>query len=403
MHDAPPVGKPDHRHLGRDLNLFHLDEHSPGSVFWLPKGWALWQAVERYMRQVYKDNGYMEVKSPQVLDQALWEKTGHWSKYRENIFTLEDEKRNYVLKPMSCPCHVLMFNQGIKSYRDLPLRFGEFGQCHRNEPSGSLHGLMRVRGFTQDDGHIFCTDDMVAAEVVAFTKLLQKVYADFGFTDISYKLSTRPAKRIGDDARWDKAEASLAAGLQAAGCAFEYLPGEGAFYGPKIEYTLKDASGRPWQCGTIQADLNLPERLGAEFVGEDGQRHHPVMLHRAILGSMERFIGILLEQHEGALPAWLSPVQVVVMNITDAQAGYAKDVAQALSSKGLRVEADLRNEKLSLKVRENALQKVPFFVVLGDKEMAGGTLAVRTRGNKNLGVMSIDDFIGRVSAEGEQA
>lgn len=384
--------KRDHRRLGRELDLFHIDDHSPGTVFWHPKGWTVWQEVEQYMRRVYRDNGYQEVKGPQILDQSLWEKTGHWDKYRENMFVTESEKRDYALKPMNCPGHIIIFKQGIKSYRDLPLRFGEFGQCHRNEPSGGLHGIMRVRAFTQDDGHIFCTEDQIQSEVVAFTTLLQKVYKDFGFTDIIYKLSTRPEKRIGSEESWDRAEAALANGLKASGCEFEYLPGEGAFYGPKIEYTLKDALGRPWQCGTIQVDPNLPERLDAEFVGEDGSRHRPIMLHRAIVGSLERFIGILIEQHAGALPVWLAPVQVVVAGITDAQADYVKEVAKALQKQGLRVETDLRNEKITYKIREHALQKLPYILVVGDKEKAAGAVAVRARGNKDLGVMSLESF-----------
>ena len=389
--------KRDHRKLGRELDLFHIDEHSPGTVFWHPKGWAVWQQVEQYMRRVYQDNGYQEVKAPQILDKGLWEKTGHWDKYRENMFTTESEKREYALKPMNCPGHIIIFKQGIKSYRDLPLRFGEFGNCHRNEPTGSLHGIMRVRAFTQDDGHIFCTEDQIQAEVTAFTSLLQKVYADFGFTNILYRLSTRPEKRIGTDEAWDKAEKALAEGLRASGCEFEYLPGEGAFYGPKIEYTLKDALGREWQCGTIQVDPNLPERLDAEFVGEDGERHRPIMLHRAILGSLERFIGILIEHHSGALPAWLAPVQAAVLNITDAQADYVQEVAQklqkALPNQSLRVATDLRNEKITYKIREHAMQKLPYILVAGDKEKAAGTVAVRARGNKDLGVMPVDAFI----------
>ncbi len=345
--------KRDHRKLGRELDLFHIDEHSPGTVFWHPKGWTVWQEVEQYMRKVYRDNGYQEVKGPQILEKTLWEKTGHWDKYRENMFTTESEKRDYALKPMNCPGHILIFKQGIKSYRDLPLRYGEFGACHRNEPSGGLHGIMRVRAFTQDDGHIFCTEDMIQSEVTAFTTLLQKVYKDFGFTEILYRLSTRPEKRIGSEESWDKAEAALADGLRASGCEFEYLPGEGAFYGPKIEYTLKDALGREWQCGTIQVDPNMPERLDAEFVGEDGSRHRPVMLHRAIVGSLERFIGILIEQHAGALPVWLAPVQVVVAGITDAQADYVREVAKTLQKQGLRVEMDLRNEKITYKIRDH--------------------------------------------------
>ena len=391
--------KRDHRRIGRELDLFHLDEHSPGTVFWHPKGWTLWQEVEQYMRRVYRDNGYLEVKGPQILDKALWEKTGHWDKYRENMFTTESEKRDYALKPMNCPGHILIYKQGIKSYRDLPLRYGEFGQCHRNEPTGGLHGIMRVRGFTQDDGHIFCTEDQIQTEVTAFTTLLQKVYKDFGFTEILYKLSTRPEKRIGSEESWDKAEAALAAGLKASGCDFEYLPGEGAFYGPKIEYTLKDALGRPWQCGTIQVDPNLPERLDAEFVGEDGARHRPVMLHRAIVGSLERFIGILIEQHAGALPTWLAPVQVAVLNITDAQADYCREIAKTLQNQGLRVVTDLRNEKITYKIREHALQKLPFIVVVGDKEKEAGAVAVRARGNKDLGVMPLQAFAERVAAD----
>ena len=384
--------KRDHRKLGRELDLFHIDEYSPGTVFWHPKGWTVWQEVEQYMRRVYRDNGYFEVKGPQILDKTLWEKTGHWDKYRENMFTTDSEKREYALKPMNCPGHIIIFNQGIKSYRDLPLRYGEFGQCHRNEPSGGLHGIMRVRGFTQDDGHIFCTEDQIQSEVMAFTTLLQKVYRDFGFTNILYKLSTRPEKRIGSEESWDKAEAALAEGLRASGCEFEYLPGEGAFYGPKIEYTLKDALGRQWQCGTIQVDPNLPERLEAEFVGEDGARHRPIMLHRAIVGSLERFIGILIEQHAGALPTWLAPTQVAVLNITDAQADYCQEIAKSLQNQGLRVETDLRNEKITYKIREHALQKLPYILVVGDKEKAAGEVAVRARGNKDLGVMSVEAF-----------
>ncbi|HNU11677.1 MAG TPA: threonine--tRNA ligase [Rubrivivax sp.] len=391
--------KRDHRKLGRELDLFHLDEHSPGTVFWHPKGWTLWQEVEQYMRRVYRDNGYQEVKGPQILDKALWEKTGHWQKYRENMFTTESEKRDYALKPMNCPGHILIFKQGIKSYRDLPLRYGEFGQCHRNEPTGGLHGIMRVRGFTQDDGHIFCTEDQILDECVAYTALLQKVYADFGFTDIIYKIATRPEARIGSDESWDKAEAALMQSLERAGCAFEISPGEGAFYGPKIEYTLKDAIGREWQCGTIQVDFSMPERLGAEYVAEDSSRRHPVMLHRAIVGSLERFIGILIEQHAGAMPVWLAPVQVVVASITDAHADYAQDVAKSLQKQGLRVQLDLRNEKITYKIREHSLQKVPFILVVGDKEKANGTVAVRARGNQDLGVMALAGFAERVLAD----
>jgi len=391
--------KRDHRKLGRELDLFHIDEHSPGTVFWHPKGWTLWQEVEQYMRQVYRDNGYLEVKGPQILDQGLWEKTGHWDKYRENMFVTESEKRDYALKPMNCPGHLIIFNQGIKSYRDLPLRFGEFGQCHRNEPSGGLHGIMRVRAFTQDDGHIFCTEEQIQPEVIAFTTLLQKVYRDFGYTEIIYKLSTRPEKRIGSEESWDRAENALAEGLKASGCDFQYLPGEGAFYGPKIEYTLKDAIGREWQCGTMQVDPNMPERLGAEYVGEDGDRHRPIMLHRAIVGSLERFIGILIEQHAGALPVWLAPVQVAVLNITDSQADYVQDVVKKLKSQGYRVIQDLKNEKITYKIREHSMQKLPYILVMGDKEKAAGTVAVRARGNVDLGVMPLEAFTEKLASD----
>jgi threonyl-tRNA synthetase len=389
--------KRDHRKLGRELDLFHLDEHSPGTVFWHPKGWTVWQEVEQYMRRVYRDNGYQEVKGPQILDQALWEKTGHWQKYRENMFTTESEKRDYALKPMNCPGHILIFKQGIKSYRDLPLRYGEFGQCHRNEPTGGLHGIMRVRGFTQDDGHIFCTEDMILDECVAYTALLQQVYADFGFSEIIYKVATRPEARIGSDAVWDKAENALMESLKRSGCAFEIAPGDGAFYGPKIEYTLKDAIGRQWQCGTMQVDFSMAERLGAEYVAEDSSRRHPVMLHRAIVGSLERFIGILIEQHAGALPAWLSPVQAVVASITDGQADHAREVAKSLQKQGVRVQLDLRNEKITYKIREHSLQKVPYILVVGDKEKANGTVAVRARGNLDLGVMPVADFAAKLA------
>ena len=395
--------KRDHRKLGRELDLFHIDEHAPGLVFWHPKGWAVWQKVEQYMRAVYQDNGYQEVKGPQIIDKSLWEKTGHWDKYRDNMFTTESEKRDYALKPMNCPGHILIFKQGMKSYRDLPLRYGEFGQCHRNEPTGGLHGIMRVRGFTQDDGHIFCTEDQILAESVNFTTLLQKVYKDFGFTDIIYKVATRPAQRIGSDEIWDKAEHALMESLRASNCDFEIAPGDGAFYGPKIEYTLKDAIGRQWQCGTIQVDFSMAERLDAEYVGEDGNRHRPVMLHRAIVGSMERFIGILIEQHAGALPVWLAPTQVVVCNITDSQADYCREIAQKMQklagNQGLRVDLDLRNEKITYKIREHSLQKPPYILVAGDKEKAAGTVAVRARGNKDLGVMSVDAFIELVQSD----
>ena len=391
--------KRDHRKLGRELDLYHLDEHSPGTVFWHPKGWAVWQEVEQYMRRVYRDNGYLEVKGPQILDQALWEKTGHWQKYRENMFTTESEKRDYALKPMNCPGHILIFKQGIKSYRDLPLRYGEFGQCHRNEPTGGLHGIMRVRGFTQDDGHIFCTEDMILDECVAYTELLQKVYADFGFTEIIYKVATRPEARIGSDDIWDKAEHALMESLASSGCPFEISPGDGAFYGPKIEYTLKDAIGRQWQCGTMQVDFSMAERLGAEYVAEDSSRRHPVMLHRAIVGSLERFIGILVEQHAGALPVWLSPVQAVVASITDNQADYAREVAKTLQKQGVRVQLDLRNEKITYKIREHSMQKAPFILVVGDKEKANGAVAVRARGNQDLGVMPLADFCSKLAGD----
>ena len=391
--------KRDHRKLGRELDLFHMDDHAPGLVFWHPNGWVLWQAVEQYMRQVYRDNGYLEVKAPQILDQTLWEKTGHWDKYRENMFTTESEKRDYALKPMNCPGHILIFNQGIKSYRDLPLRYGEFGQCHRNEPTGGLHGIMRVRGFTQDDGHIFCTEAQILDECVAYTALLQQVYKDFGFTDIIYKIATRPAQRIGSDESWDRAENALIQSLKSSGCDYQIAPGDGAFYGPKIEYTLKDAIGRQWQCGTMQVDFSMPERLGAEYVGEDGARHRPVMLHRAIVGSLERFIGILIEQHAGALPVWLAPEQVVVLNITDAQAEYALDVVKKLKNQGFRVTKDLRNEKITYKIREHSMQKLPYILVMGDKEMAAGTVAVRARGNIDLGVMTLEAFSQKLASD----
>ncbi|MGD9587245.1 MAG: threonine--tRNA ligase, partial [Brachymonas sp.] len=392
LHMLEEAEKRDHRKLARELDLFHIDEHSPGTVFWHPKGWSIWQQVEQYMRNVYRDNGYQEVKGPQLLDKGLWEKTGHWDKYRENMFTTESEKRDYALKPMNCPGHILIYKQGVRSYRDLPLRYGEFGQCHRNEPSGGLHGIMRVRAFTQDDGHIFCTEDQILSECSAFTSLLQKVYADFGFTNIIYKVSTRPEQRIGSDEVWDKAEHALMESLRASGCEYVISPGDGAFYGPKIEYTLKDAIGREWQCGTIQVDFSMPERLDAEFVGEDGNRHRPVMLHRAIVGSLERFIGILIEQYAGALPAWLAPVQVAVLNITDAQAEYAQNVARMLRNQGVRVITDLHNDKITYKIRSHATQKLPYILVVGDKEKENGNVAVRARGNQDLGVMSVESF-----------
>jgi threonyl-tRNA synthetase len=391
--------KRDHRKLGRELDLFHLDEHSPGTVFWHPKGWALWQEVEQYMRAVYRDNGYQEVKGPQILDRSLWELTGHWDKYRDNMFTTESEKRDYALKPMNCPGHILIFKQGIKSYRDLPLRYGEFGQCHRNEPTGGLHGIMRVRGFTQDDGHIFCTEDMILDECVAYTALLQKVYRDFGFSNIIYKVATRPEQRIGADAVWDKAEFALMESLRRSGCEFIIAPGDGAFYGPKIEYTLKDALGRPWQCGTMQVDFSMAERLSAEYVTQSSERRPPVMLHRAIVGSLERFIGILIEQHAGALPVWLAPVQVVLASISEGQADYAATVAKTLQKQGVRAQVDLRNEKITYKIREHSMQKLPYILVVGDKEKANGAVAVRARGNLDLGVMPLESFALKLAAD----
>jgi threonyl-tRNA synthetase len=391
--------KRDHRRLGTQLDLFHMQEEAPGMVFWHAKGWTLWQQVEQYMRRVYRDNGYMEVRAPQILDQSIWEKTGHWDNYRENMFTTASENRDYAVKPMNCPGHIQIYNKGVRSYRDLPYRLGEFGACHRNEPSGALHGLMRVRGFTQDDGHIFCTEDQVLEECVKYTALLQKVYAHFGFTDIIYKMATRPAKRIGDDAAWDKAERALIDSLKISGVQFQLSPGEGAFYGPKIEYSLKDAIGRVWQCGTMQVDFFMPQRLGAEYVGEDNARHVPVMLHRAIVGSLERFLGILIEHFAGAFPLWLSPEQVVVMNISEHQADYAKSVADALRKAGWRAFEDLRNEKISYKIREHSLQKLPYQLVVGDKEKQAGTVAVRTRGGEDLGAMALDAFIARLRNE----
>ncbi len=389
----------DHRKIGRDLDLFHFQEEGPGLIFWHPKGWTIWQQVEQYMRAVYRDNGYQEVKAPQILDLSLWKKTGHWDNYRENMFTTESENRTYGLKPMNCPGHVQIFNHGLHSYRDLPLRYGEFGQCHRNEPSGSLHGMMRVRGFTQDDGHIFCTEDQLQDECAQYTSLLQKVYADFGFTEILYKVATRPEKRIGSDEVWDKAETALMESLRRTGCDFEVSPGEGAFYGPKVEYTLKDAIGRHWQCGTIQVDFSMPERLGAEFVDANDQRRAPVMLHRAILGSLERFIGMLIENHAGALPAWLAPVQAVVCCISEPTADYATEIAQSLKKQGFRVESDLRAEKITYKIREHSMQKVPYILVVGDKERQSGAVAVRGRGGLDLGVMPIAEFAALLSED----
>ena len=388
--------KRDHRRLGKELDLFHLQDEAPGMIFWHAKGWALWQVVEQYMRRVYQDNGYEEVKAPQLLDRSLWERSGHWAKYRENMFTTESENRYFALKPMNCPGHIQIFNSKLRSYRDLPLRIGEFGQCHRNEPSGSLHGLMRVRGFTQDDGHIFCTEDQILAECETYTRLVQQVYRDFGFTEIAYKVATRPEMRIGEDAVWDKAEHALMASLDALGIKYEILEGEGAFYGPKIEYHLKDCLGRSWQCGTIQVDFQMPGRLGAEYVAEDNTRKVPVMLHRAMLGSLERWIGMLIEEYAGAFPVWLAPVQAAIAPITDAQAGYVKEVALKLHQAGIRVQTDLRSEKINYKIRELSLQKIPYIAVVGEKEAAAGTVSIRGRGNKDLGVMKVEDFIAMV-------
>ena len=399
LHMLEEAEKRDHRRLGKELDLFHFQEDAPGLIFWHARGWALWQQVEQYMRRVYQDNDYQEVKAPQLLDRSLWEKSGHWSKYKENMFTTESENRYYALKPMNCPGHIQIFNSAVRSYRDLPIRYGEFGACHRNEPSGSLHGLMRVRGFTQDDGHIFCTEDQILSECTAYTKLVQKVYADYGFTDISYKIATRPEKRIGDDATWDKAEKALMDALDASGIKYDILPGEGAFYGPKIEYHLRDSLGRGWQCGTIQVDFQMPARLGAEYVTESNGRATPVMLHRAIVGSLERFIGMLLEHYAGQLPPWLAPVQVAVANITDDQADYAKEVVSMLKKAGLRAEADLRNGKITYKIRELSLQKLPYILVVGAKEKAEGKVAVRVRGGKDLGAMSVEDFIKLVQED----
>ncbi|WP_153160435.1 threonine--tRNA ligase [Zoogloea sp. 1C4] len=399
LHMLEEAEKRDHRRLGKQLDLFHLQDEAPGMVFWHPHGWTLWQQIEQYMRRVLTDAGYQEVKTPLVMDRQLWERSGHWDNYRDNMFTTESEKRDYAIKPMNCPGHVQIYNHGLHSYRDLPLRLAEFGSCHRNEPSGALHGLMRVRGFVQDDAHIFCTEDQIVSEVTAFNELLSRVYRDFGFTDVAVKLSLRPEKRAGSDEIWDKAESGLREALAASGHQWEELPGEGAFYGPKIEYHVKDALGRSWQCGTMQLDFVLPERLDAEYVTEDNGRRRPVMLHRAILGSLERFIGILIENHAGALPLWLSPVQAVVLNISEAQADYVTDVVKALRAKGFRVEADLRNEKITYKIREHSVRKLPYLLVVGDKEKAAGVVAVRARGNQDLGQLSLDTVVERWQRE----
>lgn len=390
--------KRDHRKLGKELDLFHFQDEAPGLIFWHPKGWTIWQQVEQFMRKVYVENGYQEIKAPQILDLGLWKKTGHWDNYKENMFTTQSENREYGLKPMNCPGHVQIYNSTLHSYRELPIRYGEFGQCHRNEPSGSLHGMMRVRGFTQDDGHIFCTEDQLQAECLAFTALLQKVYKEFGFTEVLYKIATRPEKRIGADEIWDKAEKALMESLKQSGCEFEISPGEGAFYGPKIEYTLKDAIGRHWQCGTIQVDFSMPARLGAEYVDADDTRKTPVMLHRAILGSLERFIGMLIENYSGAMPPWLSPEHVVVCPISEAFNDYALEVQTKLNQK-FRVKVDLRNEKITKKIRENSMQKIPYILVVGEKERSSSSVAVRARGNIDLGVLTVDDFIARLQNE----
>jgi threonyl-tRNA synthetase len=391
--------KRDHRKLGRALDLFHLQDEAPGMVFWHPKGWSIWQAVEQYMRRVYQDNGYQEVRAPQILERSLWERSGHWQNFKDNMFTTESEKHDFAVKPMNCPGHILIFNSGMRSYRDLPLRYGEFGACHRNEPSGALHGIMRVRGFTQDDGHIFCTEDQIRSECVAFNRLALDVYRDFGFTEIAIKIALRPDQRLGDDATWDRAEEALRNALSECGVEWTELPGEGAFYGPKIEYHLKDSIGRSWQCGTMQVDFQMPGRLGAEYVAADDTRKVPVMLHRAIVGSLERFIGMLIEHYAGALPLWLSPQQMVVLTITDRAAAYAESVVAALKAAGFRASADLRNEKITYKIREHSLQKLPYQLILGDKEQQAGTVAVRTRGGEDLGAMPLDALLERLRKE----
>ncbi|MDD2915973.1 MAG: threonine--tRNA ligase [Gallionella sp.] len=399
LHQLEEAEKRDHRKLGKQLELFHMQDSSPGMVFWHPKGWTLWQEVEQYMRRKFREHDYQEVRTPTIMDRTLWEKSGHWENYHDNMFTTCSENRDYAVKPMNCPGHVQIFNHGLHSYRDLPLRLAEFGSCHRNETSGSLHGLMRVRGFTQDDAHIFCTENQVQPEVSNFIVMLNEVYRDFGFNEVLVKLSTRPEKRVGSDETWDKAEAGLAAALQQNGLAYDIQPGEGAFYGPKVEFTLKDSLGRLWQCGTIQLDFNLPVRLDAEFVDEDNSRKPPVMLHRAILGSMERFIGILIEHHAGAFPLWLSPMQAVVMNISQAQEEYATEVAQTMRAAGLRVQLDLRNEKITYKIREHSLQKLPYQLIIGDKEVAGKLVAVRTRSGEDLGQMTLEALLQRFQTE----
>jgi threonyl-tRNA synthetase len=399
LHRLEEAEKRDHRKIGRQLGLFHAQEEAPGMVFWHPNGWTLWQAVEQYMRNVFRDNGYQEIRTPQVVDRSLWEKSGHWDKFGDMIFTTHSENRDYAVKPMNCPCHVQVFNQGLKSYRELPLRLAEFGSCHRNEPSGTLHGIMRVRNFTQDDAHIFCTEAQIQEEVSTFIDLLYKVYADFGFHEVLIKLSTRPEQRVGSDAIWDKAEHALEKALNAKGMVWDLQPGEGAFYGPKIEFSLKDCLGRVWQCGTIQVDFSMPGRLDAHYIAEDGSKQVPVMLHRAILGSMERFIGILIEHHAGAFPLWLAPTQAVVLNITDKQADFVREIEDHLKKQGIRVKSDLRNEKIGFKIREHTLHRVPYMLVIGDREVENRTVAVRTRGGEDLGTMSMEAFAERLTAE----
>jgi threonyl-tRNA synthetase len=401
LHMLEEAEKRDHRRIGKQLDLFHMQDEAPGMVFWHPKGWALWQQVEQYMRAVYRDNGYQEIRCPMILDVSLWKKSGHWDNYKENMFFTESEKREFAVKPMNCPGHIQVFNSDLRSYRDLPLRYGEFGACHRNEPSGALHGIMRVRAFTQDDGHIFVSEEQIERECVDFHKLAFKVYADFGFSDIAIKIALRPEKRIGTDEQWEKGEEALRAALRASGAQWEELPGEGAFYGPKIEYHLKDSIGRAWQVGTMQVDFMMPGRLGSEYVAEDNTRRVPVMLHRAIVGSMERFIGILIEHHAGAMPLWLAPVQLVVMNVTDRQVDYVEEVAAELRRAGFRVATDLRNEKITYKIREHSIQKLPYQLVLGDKEVAAKTVSARTRSGENLAPVALGEFISRLKREVE--
>jgi threonyl-tRNA synthetase len=399
LHRLEEAEKRDHRKIAKQLDLFHMQPEAPGMIFWHPKGWTVYQEVQNFIRGKLTTHHYQEVRTPEVVDRSLWEKSGHWEKFREAMFCTMSENRDYAVKPMNCPCHVQIFNQGIKSYRDLPLRMAEFGSCHRNEPSGTLHGLLRVRHFVQDDAHIFCTEDQIQTEVSAFIDLLFEVYADFGFTDVSIKLSTRPAQRVGSDDIWDKAERALAIALDTKKLKWELQPGEGAFYGPKIEFSLKDCIGRVWQCGTVQVDFSMPERLGAQYVSEDGSRRAPVMLHRAILGSLERFIGILIEEHAGSMPTWLAPVQVVVINITDAQAEYAQAQTESLRMKGYRANSDLRNEKIGLKIRDHTLQRVPYMLITGQRELQENAVAVRTRGGEDLGSMSLEHFSQHLHSE----